>query len=283
MQGFAERRGMCLVRQFDLAILRAFRGEWQDGPLSSAKKLERVRAFFRFVLENKWIEENPAFKLKAPKVSQRPTLPFTHEEMLRILAALEPYIEEVGRCGQDSALRLRALILVLRYTGLRVGDAVKLPTNKIDGNKLFLYTQKSGVPVYTVLPEFVARALETIPRVTPTHFFWPGAGDLYGVVGGWRKRLGKLFRLAKVDNGHAHRFRDTFATELLLAGVPIERVAVLLGHQDVKVTQKYYAAWTDDRQRQVEADLQRAWERDPIVLLETKHPQKLHGQNEAVN
>ena len=77
-------------------------------------------------------------------------------------------------------------------------------------------------------------------------------------------------RLHGSEDGHAHRFRDTFATELLLASVPIERVAILLGHQSVKVTEKCYAAWTDARQRQVEADLQRAWERDPIVLLEVE-------------
>jgi integrase/recombinase XerD len=256
---------------------------WQDGPLSSPKKLERLRAFFRFAQESKWVEDNPASKLKTPKVSQRPTLPFTHEEMVRILAALDPFCSQVAPSGKDSARRLRALVLVLRYSGMRIGDAVKLTSDKINGNKLFLYTQKTGVPVYTVLPDFVVRALDTIPRVTPTHFFWNGTGTLEGVVGSWQRRLRKLFQLANVSGGHAHRFRDTFAAELLLAGVPIERVAILLGHQSVKVTEKYYSAWTEARQRQVEADLERAWARDPIVLLETKGTQELHGKTEAVN
>ena len=48
MQDFASRRGMGLVRQIDLATLRDFRAEWKDGPLSSTKKLERLRAFYRF-------------------------------------------------------------------------------------------------------------------------------------------------------------------------------------------------------------------------------------------
>ena len=50
------------------SMLREFRAEWKDGPLSSSKKLERLRAFFRFAQESKWIDENPALKLKAPNI-----------------------------------------------------------------------------------------------------------------------------------------------------------------------------------------------------------------------
>jgi hypothetical protein len=74
-----------------------------------------------------------------------------------------------------------------------------------------------------------------------------------------------------------------FAVELLFASVPPERVSILLGHQGIRVTEKYYAAWTDSRQRQVEADLKRAWENDPIALLETKATRELRRKSEAVN
>ena len=60
--------------------------------------------------------------------------------------------------------------------------------------------------------------------------------------------------------GHAHRFRDTFSVELLLAGVPIERVAILLGHQSVRITEKHYAPWVRARQEQLEADVRRTWQ-----------------------
>jgi len=43
MQDIAARRGIRFLKQFDLVKLRAFREEWQDGPLSSNKKLERLR------------------------------------------------------------------------------------------------------------------------------------------------------------------------------------------------------------------------------------------------
>lgn len=204
-------------------------------------------------------------------------------EMLRILGAFDPYVEQTAPRGRASARRLPGLVLVLRYTGMRIGDAVQLRTDQITNNKLFLYTAKTGVPVYTVLPSFVVAALETIPRLTPANFFWNRSDSLDGVVGSWQRRLRKRFRLAKVNNGHAHCFRDTLAVELLLAGVPIERVSILLGHQSIKITERHYSPWTRSQQEQVEADLQRAWDRDPIVLLETKGTRQVRGENARPN
>jgi integrase/recombinase XerD len=147
---------------------------------------------------------------------------------------------------------------------------------------LRLYTPKTGVQVCAVLPDFVVSALNSISRVTDRHFFWSGVGNLETAVGSWRKRLSKLFAIAAV-RGHAHRFRDTFASELLQAEVPMDRVRILLGHQSIKITEKYYSAWTPSRQRQIKADLQRAWEQDPIVLLDAKVTRELREKNQAVN
>ena len=66
--------------------------------------------------------------------------------------------------------------------------------------------------------------------------------------------------MAGVPDGHAHRFRDTFSVRLLLAGVPIEHVSILLGHQSVRITEKHYAPWVRERQEQLEADVRRTWE-----------------------
>ncbi len=78
-------------------------------------------------------------------------------------------------------------------------------------------------------------------------------------VGDWQRTLGRLFKLTGILRGHAHRFRDTFAVELLLAGVPLERVSILLGHQSTRVTEKHYSPWVRDRQEQLEADVRRTW------------------------
>jgi len=48
-------------------------------------------------------------------------------------------------------------------------------------------------------------------------------------------------------------FRDTFAVEMLLAGVPLEQLSILLGHKSVKITEKHYAPWVKARQEQLAA------------------------------
>jgi integrase/recombinase XerD len=133
------------------------------------------------------------------------------------------------------------------------------------------------------LPDFVIKALEASPRSCERFYFWTGVSKLHSAVGKWQRRLQRIFDLAKVAKGHAHRFRDTFAVELLLAGIPLERVSVLLGHQSSRVTERHYAPWTRSRQEQLEADLQKAWSEDPVALLEGKGTPEGHGNDERIN
>jgi integrase len=132
--------------------------------------------------------------------------------------------------------------------------------------KLFLYTQKTGVRVQCVLPEFVLRELEAAPKSSNEYFFWTGKSKLHSAIGKWQRRLQNLFKPAEIQGGHAHRFRDTFAIELLLSGVPLERVSVLLGHQSVRITERHYSPWVRSRQEQLESDLKRAWSQDAVAL-----------------
>jgi len=281
MQEYAEKNGLSFIDEFDLSTLGMFRSGWKDGPRSGAKKLERMRAFFRFAQKRNWISDNAAIELKAPKVTLSPTLPFTNEEIRRILEATERYKEEMPSHGVENGRRIRGLVLLLRYSGMRIGDAVNFNTERLEGNRVFLYTQKTGVAVNTVLPEFVVSALAKTPRVTNKFFFWSGSGKLESIVRSWQTRLRRLFKLANIPDAHAHRFRDTFAVELLLAGVPIERVSVLLGQQSVRITEKHYAPWVRSRQEQLEADLARAWSRDPLVLSQDGVRQRYIGEDDC--
>jgi integrase len=191
--------------------------------------------------------------------------------MVKLLAACESYLQESQtRTAKLNALRIKALIMLMRYSGMRVSDAVTMTTDRLDGKRLFLYTQKTGVAVHTILPDSVLQALEAVPRVTTKNYFWSGESKRASIAGLWEKRLKDLFDFARVSKGQgnavSHRFRDTFAVELLLAGVPIERVSILLGHQSVRITEKHYNPWVRARQEQLEADLVRTWEHDPVLV-----------------
>jgi integrase len=119
--------------------------------------------------------------------------------------------------------------------------------------------QKTGVPVFVPLPPYVVEALDETPNVHASYFFWSGNGLPKTTVADWQRSLRKLFEIANVQGGHAHRFRDTFAVELLLAVVPIDQVSILLGHSSVKITEKSYARWVKARQEQLEAAVMKAW------------------------
>ena len=253
LKEFAANEGLNYINQLDLEFLRRFRASWASQNYTARNELERLRALFRFAHDAKWIEDNPAKKLKTPRVEETPTVPFSKDEMTRIIKACDEY---------KTVLPLRGFVLLLRYSGLRIRDAVTLTRDKINGGRLFLRTAKTGTHVRLPLPPLCLEAIAAIPE-SGLYYFWSGRGLPKTRVANYQHALKKLFEKAGVAGGHAHRFRDTFAVELLLAGVPIERVAILLGHQNIRVTSKHYSPWIQARQEQLEADVRATWEPHP--------------------
>jgi len=241
--------------------LRAFRDSWNSASgITWNKNLERLRAFFTFCVDSNWLEKNPAKAVKRSAENHIPTLSFTADEVDRIMAAADAHCE--GKSGPDlwNARRLRALVLVLRWTGLRISDAVMLRVDQVQGEAIMLpYQMKTRVAVRVPIPAIVREALEEIRTPDGTHFFAPGAGNHETRAGNWRRRLRWLFEKAGIEDGHAHRFRDTIAVELLETGVPTERVSVLLGHTSSRTTERHYSPWVKSRQEQLEQDMTKIW------------------------
>lgn len=268
LRAFAGEHGLTFISEFNSDWVRKFRASWSNKNLSAKKKFEHLRAFFRFAYDSDWTNSNPAAKLKPPKVTESPTLPFSEEEMGRITAACNHYPDK------RNAVRLRALVLLLRHSGLRFTDAATLSRDRITEDKLLLYTAKTGTAVYCPLPPEVVEALAALPK-DGAYYFWTGKSAPKGLAGSiWWRPLHRLFSLAGVRNGHAHRFRDTFAVELLLAGVPLDRVSILLGHKSVRITEKHYAPWVRSRQEQLEADVRKAWGLKKKRRARTGHTRK---------
>lgn len=256
---FLESRGLHYLSQISVDELRQFRANLRNSANTSHKKLESLRSFFRFCCDSKWISENPGTLVKAPKVTQRPTMPFSEDEMKKIIAGCDQYPNCHGNYDPEYGPRLKAFVLLLRYSGLRIGDALMLERKRLKRDRLFLYTQKTGTPVCVPLPPELVAVLNSCSNRNPEYFFWSGESKLTTAAGNQRKYLNKLFKLAGVRGGKPHRFRDTFAVELLLADVPLERLSILLGHSSIKVTEKYYSPWVKSRQDQLEADVRKTW------------------------
>ena len=266
LQDFAAKDGTRYLCECDVDWLRQFRATWPNRNIAARKKVEALRAFFRFCCDSGWITGNPATRVKAPKTNEPPTMPFSPQEVARILSACNQNQGAHGWRGRANAQRLRALVLLLRYSGLRIRDAVTLRKDRIVNCKLLLYTAKTGTAVYCPLPESVVAELQVAHGTNSQFYFWSGESKPKSCVGDWQRSLKKLFRLAGVPDGHAHRFRHTFATDLLLASVPLDRVATLLGHTNSKVTERHYAPWIRARQEQLEADVRRVWEQSAALF-----------------
>lgn len=257
---WSRSQNLFLLPQVDLHQLSQFRSTWTGTALVRQKTQERLRAFFRFCQLRGWVDQNPATGLSTIKVQQAPTLSFTTEEMDRILEACDRYPIK-GVHGPANRLRMKAFVLLLRWTGLRIRDAVTITRDRVTGGKVFLYTQKTGTPVYIPVPPALVDALTAVPPLRKSsHVFWSGNGQAKSVVADWQRSLRKLFELADVKGGHAHRFRDTFAVELLLQGVELSDVSILLGHASIKVTEKHYAPWVRTRQIRLESSVRKTWD-----------------------
>jgi site-specific recombinase XerD len=98
------------VRQVTVEDIRELRESWGISALTMQKRLETVRSFFRFCEDAEWCTGNPAKAVKAPKTDPEPTLPFSDEEISRILDALETkYLESHPFSNELTKKKIRAL------------------------------------------------------------------------------------------------------------------------------------------------------------------------------
>ncbi len=167
----------------------------------------------------------------------------------------------------DRKPREQALLLLLRYSGLSIRDATLLGRDALQANgDVVLRRAKSGELVTVALPDEVIAALDSVAEPGSHHYFWTGRSEPETPPKYWRKRLTRIAAAAGVKGFHPHRLRDTFAVELLVAGVMIQDVSTLLGHSSVATTERHYAPWNLARRERLALIVRKVHQRDPILL-----------------
>jgi integrase/recombinase XerD len=267
---WTKQNGIGYLDELRTAHLTRWRSTWFHSPLTSRGRQETLRGFFRFCIQQEWLEKNPACGLSRIKVKSKPTGYFPPEEFETLVRATYSYAKGSNNPNAENcAIRIRTLLLLMRCSGLRTGDAVALERSRLVGNNIFLYQAKTGEPVYVPLPPEVANALRQVPpgvKPNPRYFFWNGSCTVRSATSVWQNAFRRLFRIADIRKPdgtpkrcHLHMLRDTFAVEMLLAGVLLEKVSVLLGHASTKATEKHYKPWVRARQQDLEDTVNKAW------------------------
>lgn len=238
--------------------IREMRKCWKLAAITAQKRMEMVRKFFSFCVDAEWIEKSPARLVKMPPAKYDPTLPFTDQEMEKILWAADSIREAHPKIPAETPKKLKALILLMRYSGIRISDAVLFRRESLKDNKLFLRQEKTKHPVWVPLPKHVVQAVKDCDEGNE-HFFYRQVGKPKSAITEWQQRLKLVYEMAGVVGGHSHRLRDTFSVDLLSRGVSLETVSRLLGHTSLRTTQRHYAPYVKATQDALEAAVKGTW------------------------
>ena len=287
-QAYCEKENVFTVARITRELLTGYAATWEATYPSSntrASVRERLRSFLRYCFEGRWLDRIPA----VPKVTadEPPTLPLSDAEYAHVLACIDTVrplrfdAKGVTRLlSPETKARLRALIQLMRWSGLAIQDAVKIRRADIihdEANGLHRVVttrQKTGTHVSVPIPPKVAQEVLTLPSTNPAYIFWNGKSMSRAQVTMWGSRyMRPLFEAAGLRSGHmvSHRLRDTFAVDLLQKGVPMEEVSKLLGHTSIKTTEKHYAKWVKGRQDRLDALVTGTWEK-PKTKGRSKKP-----------
>jgi integrase len=260
---FAAQQNLEFVDEFTRTQIEAFRNTSTDGALSRQKRYERLRSVFRYALDHEIIAVNPTATLKGIKVKDDngKVKDFGTAEMKAIL--------EAARSDKDK--RIYPLVLLMRYSGLRISDATMLHKDALKGNQLTVRTIKTNAEVSVTLPAFVGNHLRAIERQHDGYYFWNGESTLASLTDLYRDyHLRRVFTAAKVA-GMPHMFRHTFVHVLLNEGLSMRDVAAAIG-DTVRITERHYGKWNVREQERLNQRIVAANEKDELLAALSKPP-----------
>lgn len=220
-----------------------------------ARKLAAIKAFYRFMTAEGYMDANPAEVVEAGTKGIKLPRVLSEDEVVRLLN--QPDITTA------EGFRDRTMLEVLYATGMRVSELISLTLERVDLNMKYIIAFGKGskeriVPLGSVAAEFLQQYLEKV-RPKLTH-----AGRNTNIVflafGGHeltRQRFWQIIRAygrkANINKALTpHILRHSFATHLLDNGADLRSVQELLGHSDISTTQ-IYTHLTNKRLRDIYA------------------------------
>lgn len=220
-----------------------------------ARKLAAIKAFYRFMTAEGYMDANPAEVVEAGTKGIKLPRVLSEDEVVRLLN--QPDITTA------EGFRDRTMLEVLYATGMRVSELINLTLERVDLNMKYIIAFGKGskeriVPLGSVAAEFLHQYLEKV-RPKLTH-----AGRNTNIVflafGGHeltRQRFWQIIRAygrkANINKALTpHILRHSFATHLLDNGADLRSVQELLGHSDISTTQ-IYTHLTNKRLRDIYA------------------------------
>lgn len=220
-----------------------------------ARKLAAIKAFYRFMTAEGYMDSNPAEVVEAGTKGIKLPRVLSEDEVVRLLN--QPDITTA------EGFRDRTMLEVLYATGMRVSELINLTLERVDLNMKYIIAFGKGskeriVPLGSVAAEFLQQYLEKV-RPKLTH-----AGRNTNIVflafGGHeltRQRFWQIIRTygrkANINKALTpHILRHSFATHLLDNGADLRSVQELLGHSDISTTQ-IYTHLTNKRLRDIYA------------------------------
>lgn len=265
--------------EIDTRRIELLRTNWLAGGLSPAsanRNITRLRGVLARAVAWGVLEVHPLAKLKRLKVDRRGRVRYlTPEEEKALRKAMMD--REAAICTErDSANKwraerkrelladlrqlnftdhLRPLAIVSINTGMRKGEIFNLTWEDVDlKNKVITVegsTSKSGQTRHIPINKESLEVLTNWKHQTGCKgFVFPGKdGHRLDNV---KKSWDGLLKLAKIEGFRWHDLRHTFASKLVMAGVPLNTVRELLGHSDLAMTLRYAHLAPDSKAAAVE-------------------------------
>lgn len=220
-----------------------------------ARKLAAIKAFYRFMTAEGYMDANPAEVVEAGTKGIKLPRVLSEDEVVRLLN--QPDITTA------EGFRDRTMLEVLYATGMRVSELINLTLERVDLNMKYIIAFGKGskeriVPLGSVAAEFLQQYLEKVrPKLTHAD---RNTNIVFLAFGGHeltRQRFWQIIRgygrKANINKALTpHILRHSFATHLLDNGADLRSVQELLGHSDISTTQ-IYTHLTNKRLRDIYA------------------------------